>query len=386
MAEVNTIIHGDIRDVARQLPSGSVHCIVTSPPYYSLRDYNIGGQIGLESTPEEYVQTIVEIFRELRRVLRHDGTLWLVIGDTYSNEGKNGGTTWGKNYTSAAGGYQTVRNNRPKTGMPAKNLYGIPWRVALAMQADGWWLRSDIIWSKCNSMPESVTDRPTKSHEYVFLLTKSPRYFYDAMAIQEKTSRLQGARPFGGAGNGKQNADRKDYFYPGDNGYRNKRSVWEIALQPYAEVHFATYPPALIEPMILAGCPARVCAKCGASWVRIVEKGFTAHDGSTDSQYQAGTTAKRLAQLSQAARESGGEYVNQRRTIGFEPTCDCNASTTPGIVLDPFIGSGTTAEVAIKNGRNWLGVELNPDYIDLAYKRLRERAAQPPLIVIGADL
>lgn len=393
--EFNRVIQGDVREIARQLPDQCVHTIVTSPPYYLLRDYGEDRQLGCESTPQEYVEVMVSIFGELRRVLRDDGTLWLNLGDTYSKDGKNGGRSFGKNATSAAGGYQTIRNAHLKTGVPAKNLYGIPWRVALALQADGWYLRSDIIWSKPSCLPESVKDRPTKSHEYIFLLTKSPRYFYDADAIREpyqdsSLKRIKQNNFDNQAGGEKDYANgtnpnrsmRKtlENFKDSvdDNRGRNRRTVWEIATRPYPEAHFAVFPPDLIKPCILAGCPEKVCAGCGAPYVKVIEKGFTDHDGSTDSRYEEGTTANRLARLRQTARENGGEYVNTNQVIGEEPTCQCGAGTTAGVVLDPFLGSGTTAQVALEMRRRWLGIELNQEYMDLIYKRLA--GLQPALI------
>lgn len=225
---------------ARQLPlpDGFVHCCVTSPPYWGLRDYGIDGQIGLEATPEEYVASMVEVFREVRRVLRDDGTLWLNLGDTYMG-GRSGGVgnsslTSGCNHRAARAAWEAQggRSHRVASGLKRKDLVGIPWRVAFALQADGWWLRSDIVWHKTNPQPESVQDRPTRTHEYMFLLSKSVRYYYDADVIKE---------PAAGAGSVEQ---------------RNRRSVWTVSQQPYSGAHFATFPPKLIEPCILAGCPA----------------------------------------------------------------------------------------------------------------------------------
>jgi len=217
----------DARDLP--IPDNSVDCVVTSPPYWGLRDYDTNGQVGLESTPEEYCTVMVEVFREVWRVLKPTGTLWLNLGDSYASDTK---------------------------GLKSKDLVGIPWRVAFALQADGWYLRSDIIWSKPNPMPESVTDRPTKAHEYVFLLTKSPRYYYDDDAIKEPSTEMR-------SGNHSRKANHQDNRanfgvsipYEPDGTGRNKRSVWEITTQSYPEAHFATFPEKLVEPCILAGCP-----------------------------------------------------------------------------------------------------------------------------------
>jgi DNA modification methylase len=276
------IIQGDCIEGMRTLLDASVHCCVTSPPYWGLRDYGHDGQIGLEAKPEAYVARIVEVFREVRRVLRHDATLWLNLGDSY------------------------------KCG---KQLGGIPWRVAFALQADGWWLRQDIIWSKPNPMPESVQDRCTKAHEYVFLLTKSERYFYDAAEIAEKAKDADGFKYQGGwdqmrkhvepslrvqAGNCRTENGTVPHFAAGHGDKRNRRSVWTVTTKPYSGAHFAVMPPDLVEPCIKAGCP----------------------EGGT--------------------------------------------------VLDPFAGSGTTLAVAAELGRNAIGCELNPEYIALAERRIKD--------------
>ncbi|MEM9806809.1 MAG: site-specific DNA-methyltransferase [Cyanobacteria bacterium P01_D01_bin.56] len=227
------ILHGDCRQLLRQLPTESVHCIVTSPPYWGLRDYGYDNQLGMEPTPDHYTDNLMHVFNETRRVLRNDGTLWLNLGDcyartSYSNSRDNNIVTRGR---------EDIRQTHKGQwkGLPAKSLVGIPWRVALAMQQDGWLLRSDIIWNKPNPTPESVTDRPTRAHEYLFLFTKTGRYYYDADAIREPyVTNYQRANPKG----------------------KNKRTVWTIAPQPFKGSHFATFPPALVEKCLKAGCPA----------------------------------------------------------------------------------------------------------------------------------
>lgn len=316
------IINDDCLRALRNMPAQSVNCCVTSPPFWGLRDYGVDGQIGLEKTPEEYVGRIVDVFKEVRRVIKDDGTLWLNLGDSYAS-GKT------KDCSASDLMWSNKNSRKPPDGLKKKDLVGIPWRVAFALQADGWYLRSDIIWNKPNPMPESVQDRPTKSHEYMFLLSKSERYYYDAEAIAEPvtksttkrlsqdiehqvgSSRVQGKTN----GNMKASAPRfggnkytrdPDVFYRTKSGNiyeyhdkRNKRTVWTIPTKPYKEAHFATYPPELIDPCILAGCP-----------------------------------------------------------VG-------------GTVLDPFAGSGTTLEVAAKLGRNSVGIELNSEYIKLIEKRVQ---------------
>lgn len=273
------ILNGDCIEMMRTLPEKSVNCCVTSPPYYGLRDYGQEGQIGLEQTPDAFVQKLVEVFREVKRVLRDDGTLWLNLGDSYASNQSAGDrvSKYSPKQTTNAGkfgGKQMVPD-----GWKEKDLIGIPWMVAIALRMDGWYLRQDIIWHKPNPMPESVEDRCTKSHEYIFLLSKSKKYYYDYNSIKEPST---------------DNCDLK-----------NKRSVWIVNNKPFKGAHFATFPPELIRPCILAGCP----------------------EG--------------------------------------------------GMVLDPFGGSGTTAQVAIQNNRSAILCELNPEYIPLINKRLSE--IQPSL-------
>lgn len=251
------ILNCDVLEGLAQLADESVHCVVTSPPYWGLRDYGVDGQIGLEATPAEFVARMVDVFREVRRVLRKDGTCWMNLGDSYLNaKGEAGGVD----------PKQPARRHglRPQdvsiAGIKRKDLIGVPWRAAFALQADGWWLRSDIIWSKPNPMPESVTDRPTKAHEYVFLLTKSERYHYDAEAIAEPAIHAGDVKTTNGnAGmaGGYDGHRTRDGFKRGVTvkETRNKRTVWTIPSAPFPEAHFATFPPELVEPCIKAGCP-----------------------------------------------------------------------------------------------------------------------------------
>lgn len=314
MATTQRIIVGDCIAGLRTLPDASVHCCVTSPPYWGLRDYGHDGQIGLEPTPEAYVARMVEVFREVRRVLRDDGTLWLNLGDSYA--AARGGTSMpaetlaggvsGRGDIVAKRGREsgyTPHRDPAAHGLKHKDLVGIPWRVAFALQADKWWLRQDIIWHKPNPMPESVRDRCTKAHEYVFLLTKSERYYYDAEAVSEAASGRScgNVQPTKAAKTGDEKhrtAANLHAIAAADT--RNRRSVWTVTTKPYSGAHFAVMPPDLVEPCIKAGCP----------------------DGGT--------------------------------------------------VLDPFAGSGTTLAVAAELGRNAIGCELNPAYIVLAEKRIKE--------------
>ena len=247
------ILIGDATETLRTLPDQSVHCCVTSPPYFGLRDYGRDGQIGLEETPEAFVESLVEVFREVRRVLRDDGTVWLNLGDSYNGVGRG---------YKANGMQVAARSSTQRTvpGLKPKDLIGIPWRVAFALQADGWYLRQDIIWHKPNPMPESVRDRCTKAHEYVFLLSKSPRYYFDAEAVKEdsvsaKNDRTPAPRGSEAYANASGVNGQAQLFTRKNDGTRNRRSVWTITAKPYKGAHFATFPPDLIEPCILAGCP-----------------------------------------------------------------------------------------------------------------------------------
>lgn len=370
------ILIGDVREKLKELPDESVHCVVTSPPYFGLRDYGVDGQIGLEPTPAEFVAVMVEVFREVRRVLRKDGTLWLNLGDSYANDGKWGGHTGGKHVKALH--CSPIGRNKRYTGLKPKDRVMIPARVAIALQDDGWWLRDEIVWQKPNPMPSSVKDRTTPAHEMVYLLTRSARYHYDAEAIMEPMSDVSIARLSQPSIVSQQGGDKQDAYEAAglnersgsrrpneivkslaakvgkneridgpsastspragfnarwdaqeahqrlnnqdeklvagekwgarhegwkataaDRVGRNKRSVWTIATEPFPEAHFATFPTALIEPCILAGCPK------------------------------------------------------------------------DGTVLDPFFGAGTTGLVADRLGRNCIGIELNEQYAEIARRRIR---------------
>jgi DNA modification methylase len=308
------ILNGNVNDKLKEIESDSIQCVVTSPPYWGLRDYGEGKQLGLEETPEEFVENLVQVFREVKRVLRDDGTVWLNLGDSYANQRSGEGADTMKNLNVNTHGYKNPTEKQEKTNknfnqrlnygnLKQKNLVGIPWRVAFALQADGWYLRQDIIWHKPNPMPESVTDRCTKSHEYIFLLSKSAKYFYDADAIKEPAQDW-GTRDRSNFRNGTKD---KLLIHNGlkDANFaelgRNKRSVWKITTKPYKEAHFAVFPPKLPE----------LCIKAGSS------------EGD--------------------------------------------------VILDPFFGSGTTGWVAQRLGRKWIGIELNPEYIKIAEKRFLQR-------------
>ncbi|MGC8549821.1 MAG: DNA-methyltransferase [Acidobacteriaceae bacterium] len=367
---------------------------MTSTPYWGLRDYGVEGQIGQEPTPEEYVQKLVEVFHEVRRVLRSDGTAWVNLGDTYFGSwgnygGQNRGHGLQREIVNGRAvpnpAYDGLEDYRPPSAtshptLKAKDLAGIPWRFASAMQADGWWLRSDIIWHKPNPLPESVTDRPTKSHEYLFLLTRSGSYFYDAEAISEIAV---GDTPGNLTHKDKTAYENGDVHMRTKAGLanvsavsrRNKRSVWTIAVEAFSEAHFATFPTKLVEPCILAGTSEHgCCAGCGAPWRRITERTHTLQSGSG----KAGNVPQgKFAGTTQA---ESGDYdirlgpVVTTVTIGWEPTCSCSAEILRCTVLDPFSGAGTTGLVALRLGRHYIGIELNPEYVAMSERRIREDA------------
>lgn len=378
------------------LPSESIDCCITSPPYYGLRDYGIEGQIGLEQTPEAYVARLVDVFREVRRVLKPEGTLWLNLGDSYSSllrsgrkesPGVGAKQEMSKVHTNVkwhAGDGSKFQWTLPG-GQKPKDLIGIPWMVAFALRADGWYLRSDIIWHKPNCMPESVTDRPTKSHEYLFLLSKSQRYYYDAEAIKEANvtnqslpdlKRHWSERPNNGAISGK-GGYRMGSIHNG----RNKRTVWTIPTKPYKEAHFATFPEKLVEPCILAGTSEKgYCPACGAAWQRVV-KTQRMLDGKPSNDLHSMRHSDPHAPS--WAQGIGHWRINTvTNSLGWRPSCFCILDCAwpgpqPAVVLDPFFGAGTVGVVAKKLGRRYIGIELNPDYIQLASARI-SKTPEPP--------
>ena len=364
---------GDSLSVLRRLTTASVHCIVTSPPYWGLRDYGNDKSLefGSEKTPEEFVERLVILFHELRRVLRDDGSIWLNLGDSYAG---GGGFC---PYAPSNKAYSSLTSKRrglrpapiPKIGLRAGNLVGIPWRVALALQADGWILRQDIIWSKKSPMPEPVTNRCTKSHEYVFLLTKSMKYYFDAYAIREP---LVGKPHI--PGNIKLDASRKDRdsmdkVWGGD-GHHNKRSVWTLAAESYGGAHFATFPTQLVIPCIQAGTSEKgCCSKCGAPQRRIVEK----EEPVAGPKLNRAFGEKNPSNQGGLVRENGDRNASfPVSTLGWEPSCDCGKSFVPCTVCDPFSGSGTTCQVANYLRRDAIGIELSAEYLELSKARVEK--------------
>ena len=423
-----TLLQGDCRNVLATLPDESVQCCITSPPYWGLRDYRtasweggdqncdhvadqsktkkfgndafnedrpsreetktagyyfdkvcgkcgatrIDAQLGLEQSPEEYVDNLVEVFREVRRVLRDDGTLWLNLGDSYTSGNR---ADRDPALVSSSSGLTNRSNGldraRTPVGLKPKDLVGIPWRVAFALQADGWYLRQDIIWHKPNPMPESVTDRCTKAHEYIFLLTKSAKYFYDNEAVKEKS--LHVGVTHRAANKGKAHSEeagldtrpKVDWTTPET---RNKRSVWTVATRPFKEAHFATFPPELIEPCVLASTSHfGMCAECKAPYKRIVERGEIPDRTTRDNTLGVIPGRDKTTRLN-----SVDMAVIPTETTGWGKTCHCTTDAVePCVILDPFSGAGTTGVVAIKHSRCYIGTELNPDYVEMSRKRIQ---------------
>jgi len=377
------ILTGDVLKQLATVPDESVQCVVTSPPYWGLRDYGVAGMIGLEPTLAEHLARIVAVFREVRRVLRDDGTVWLNYGDAYSRQG--GDTT-----TQAMNGDKdthrlAIKASRGSGGLAPKQRLMLPARVALALQDDGWWIRSEIVWAKGVSfcptysgscMPSSVRDRPTDSHEMMYLLTKRARYFYDGDAVREASDCEPGVpRKFGKAGNDDRN-DTGDVYDPTGRSGRNLRTVWTINPRGYKEAHFATFPEALVKPCILAGTSERgACSECGAPWVRVADRAFTGcNSGKRPDQPHASGTLARPPMSGRQMAKWRAEHPT--RYLGWEPTCaHTDAPTVPCVVLDPFNGSGTTGAVAVRYGRDYVGIELNPEYVKLSEKRIGRAAA-----------
>ena len=396
---------GHVLTLLKAMPESSVQCVVTSPPYWGLRSYKTEpqvwgdkwrGELGLEPSPELFVQHLVEVFREVRRVLHPSGTLWLNLGDSYAGSAQGWGH--GKQYagpkqstnrgslnqplTGAKVGYDRPPNyisSCQPNGLKPKDLCGMPWRVAFALQADGWWLRSDIIWHKPNPMPESVTDRPTKAHEYLFLLAKSPCYYFDQEAVREPHQDMHGLERFkkggisrpdyiphtqGWHGGGMKHKNRN--YHPSG---RNLRTVWTIPTQAFPGSHFATFPEKLVEPCLRAGTSEKgCCATCGAPWKRKLER-------VNQSASVAGpkSAAKREQGLATAfSGYADGSTGPSFRTVGWPPTCLHGDKSISCTVLDPFCGSGTTGVVALKLGRSFIGLELQPEYVRMARQRIGE--------------
>lgn len=459
MASQITLLHGDAQQVVATLPAASVHCCVTSPPYWGQRSYAVDAamktyEIGQETGITEYIANLVAVLREVRRVLREDGTLWLNLGDAYAHDDKWGGTTGGKHRRDLHG--TPVGRGKTRAGLKSKNLCGLPWRVAWALQEDGadnsqharemqgliqaitasyasreawpdriraaverlererdaaqsggWYLRSDVIWAKPNARPESVLDRPTLTHEHIFLLTKSAQYFYDYEAVKEPARASQSTRNLRSVWEARDewraaqcvNADDAGHCDPecsvcAGQGWVWTRflrdtpggSVWYVSTRPYRGAHFATMPPALVKLCVQAGTSARgVCPHCGAQWERVVERvaGKSRHCPKTDALYQAqqaGRGQEQVKRTGTIGMSGGGRVDGYTVTRGWQPACDCPAhETIPATILDPFNGAGTTGVVARRYGQNYIGIDLSTEYLELSRARLQRVTQQPVL-------
>lgn len=372
-----TLMTGDVLDELAKLPAASVHCVVTSPPYWGLRDYGIEpstwpdgwtGCFGLEPTPEQYVAHAVEVFRAVRRVLRDDGTLWLNLGDTYSR----GSVGRGDDNRSQLDGYARSDSGQPcpdrsTPSLGNKQLVGIPWRVALALQADGWYLRSDVIWHKPAPMPTSQRDRPTVSHEYVFLLTKRARYYYDRIAGAEVVTENTHSRGSG------VNPKSRSAAIAGHVSTRNARTVWRVSHEGFRGKHFATMPQELVRRCLVPCVSERgCCPECGAPWARITESVRVPTRPGRGSKIH--TPSGRM-DSDQAGNRDDRRHVTQFRTAGWRSACRCAAgrpgtTAVPCTVLDPFMGSGTVGLVAIKLGHHAVGIDRSPEYVAMARQRI----------------
>ncbi|HUS50340.1 MAG TPA: site-specific DNA-methyltransferase [Candidatus Paceibacterota bacterium] len=341
------LIHGNSKEVLSNFPDNIFQCCVTSPPYFQLRDYFVEDQLGQEKTPEEYINNLVDICREVKRVLRKDGVFWLNLGDSYNS---TSGYSRSKKefYRKGREGGSANKKSFKHPTIKTKDLVGMPWMVAFALRDDGWYLRTDCIYSKSNSMPDGAKDRPTRSHEYIFQLTKSSKYFYDYFAVLEKA---KSPRVLSGSGFGARNQkgtfrmDQEREFV--DYGTRNKRSVWECPVASFKGQHFAVFSTELIDPCIRSSVSGKgCCSTCGSPWKRILEK------------------------IKISADNKDG-YISELKSVGWEPTCKCGIEETiPCLVLDPFNGTGTTGLSAFANNSNYVGVDLNGKYLNITRERL----------------
>ena len=373
--ENNKIHLGDALEVLKTFPDNQIDMCITSPPYWGLRDYGVDGQLGLEPNFNDYINRLCTIFDEVKRCLKDSGTCWVNIGDSYNGSGKAGSNPeYQKKHTS----FGKIMTEKSKFGKPIndkrigkKSLIGIPFRFALEMINRGWILRNTIIWHKPNCMPSSVKDRFTVDFEYLFFFTKNKNYYFEQQLEKTKKDSLKRYKyglhtrvndlvyP-GDAKNSFHDIDKMEDSFNNPN-FKNKRAVWTITTKPYKEAHFAVYPPELIETPIKAGCPQFICNECGKPRIKI-----------TESKIVKRKCLNEFTQPTKDRSPSPNSYVGKEVISESYSDCGCNAGFHQGIVLDPFIGSGTTAAVAKSLGRNYIGIELNPDYLDLIKNRVNE--------------
>ena len=429
----NKIVCGDAKELTGELPSESIDLCITSPPYWGLRCYGVDGQYGLEKTPEIYVAKMVEVFREVKRVLKPWGVCWLNLGDSYASSGGSGSEEYSKRHKQFGEiikqGSRVIPRSAP-SGLKPKDLCGIPWHVAFALQADGWWLRQDIIWAKPNPMPESVqgsrwerhrvkvkngtrgrdgmqpapspearedtnaewqdcpgcpkclpndglvlrmsAGRCTKAHEYVFQLTKSESYYFDSIAIQEKTLTMDDSERDRDNSKLNNTPGRSRMGGLTTNNYttRNRRSVWTITTKPFKGAHFATFPEDLVVPCIQAGTSERgVCPECGKPWVRVI-KPSEEYAKKLGQNPGKGEFRSGIYSYVKAGGKANPSVTAEYKTLGWRPTCSCGKDPMPAIVLDPFMGAGTVGKVAKKQGRSYIGFDLSERYCRMARKRI----------------
>ena len=405
--ERNRVVIGDARQLAAQLEPQSVQTIVTSPPYFSLRSYldadhpDKAHEMGSEPTPAAFVASLVGLFEALRPALRDDGTMWVNLGDSYASSPPGNvrgvsehsglhGASSDKYRATLMSGHATKRDTS-KVGIPPKSLLMIPARFAIAMQDAGWVLRSEIVWAKPSPMPESVTDRPTKSHEMIYLFAKKPTYYYDAEAIAEPSNEAGRVITLGEKSFSRRQADGQgvtrsgnalaDSFAVGST--RNKRTVWTVSPGNFPGAHYATFPPDLIRPCILAGAASRACAACGTPWRRVVERSNPSKAMNVGLDMSGGAARTSNPQTSAGLHRNGGGVYSSARTLDWQPACRCGTQETrPSLVLDPFMGSGTVAEVCHQEGRDWLGFDLDERSITWTAERL---AALPIAALTSSD-
>lgn len=378
--KTNHLYIGHSTEILKEFPDESIHCVVTSPPYFGLRSYLSkdnplkNKEIGLEETVTDYIQNLLSVFAEIKRVLHPLGTVWLNLGDSYNGSGK-AGVKQSEHINFGKVLQKEKRYGKPMKlkNLKSKDLIGIPWAVAFALRdQQGWWLRQDIIWNKPNPMPEPTKDRCTKSHEYIFLLSKSQKYWFDYESIKEPSVDFYGSEKrykaaFGGKKNEALLKTNQVHIKPIGlrefDGTRNKRSVWTVSTQAYTETHFAVFPEKLIIPCIQAGCPEKCCPHCKAPWIRVVES-FE----HTIAGHSRGKKATKIME-----RNDNGTGAFTRKTSiaeSWKPSCTCpEHKPIPGIVLDPFFGSGTVGTVAVKYGRDYIGIDLNENNKKLVKKR-----------------
>jgi len=413
--KTNTIIQGDALEELQRLEDQSINMCMTSPPYWALRDYGVEGQLGLEPIFEQYISNLCDIFDEVKRVLRDDGTLWVNIGDTYFGSGKGAGGDGSnkESFTFTEKEERTCENckkkflgwkfqnfcgsacsgvdNTPrekKGKLPDKCLIMIPFRFAIEMVNRGWILRNTIIWHKPNCIPHSVRDRFTVDFEYIFLFSKKKKYYFEQQRDKrkydyDKTISYNGKNPsYGGKKITKEDRDKIrnrgmkeglkfDKTYNNPDG-RNKRTVWTINPKPFSEAHFAVYPEELCVTPIKAGCPEFVCIKCGNPKELEVDVKYINQSMSSKEKYSPENKMF-------GTNPTYGRGKAIRKMKGYQPTCDCNVEFTGGIVLDPFFGAGTTGVVALKQSKKFIGIELNKEYIEIANKRLKPHLEQRKL-------